>query len=255
MAWSWGGAGSGAASGAAAGSSFGPWGTAIGGTIGAVTGGLGAGQKKDKFRQISALTPEGQKSLADIFNQLNMMQQPGGTYAQSQDYLSKLLSGDPQAYERFAAPYIQNFEQQILPRLGEKFAGIGGGLGGGAGSSSGFAQALGGASGQLQAQLAGLYAQLQQQAAQQAMGQYGNLANLGLGTRAFETTYQPGSTGVMGGLQAGLAQGFGQKAGQRMGSGQGFDWGNWFNSLGNKPDVAGPYGEGQTYNPYTDFQG
>lgn len=167
----------------------------------------------DKFSQQSTLTPEQQNSLKGILSQLGMMQGPGGSYSGAQDYLSKILSGDPGAMSEFEAPYRQEFEQKTVPMLAERFAGLnpmGGGM-----SSSGFAQALGGAGAGLQAQLAGLHGQLRQNAAGQAMGQYNNLAGLGLGTRAFENTYQPGSTGLMGGALTGLGSGLGQMGGMQ----------------------------------------
>src|SRR6202158_4381572 len=131
---------------------------------------------KDKFKQLSNLTPEQQRGLSKIFEQMGLMGGEGGNYQQSQDYLSKMISGDPESYARWAAPYQTGFNEQTIRRPAERNAGMGGGLGGGALSSSGFGQALGGAATQFQSNLSGLYAQLQQQAAQQAMGQYNNLA-------------------------------------------------------------------------------
>lgn len=167
---------------------------------------------KDKMIQQPTQTPEQQQALSGILGQLGGGQ-TGQNYGAAQQYLSKILSGDQGAYNMFASPYLQNFEQQIVPRIAERFAGLGGGLGGGAQGSSGFAQALGGAGAGLQSQLAGLFANLQQNAAGQATGQYNQLANLGLGTRAFENLYQPGSTGLLGGALSGASQGAGQAGG------------------------------------------
>lgn len=225
-----GGALSGAASGAAIGSQFSPgWGTAAGGILGGIMGLLSPG-KKDKNQQLSLQTPEQQQYLQNIFSQLSGQGQAGQNYGQAQNYYGDILGGNPDAYNRFAAPYIQNFEQQILPRLSERFAGLGGGLGGGVGGSSGFGQAIGGAGAGLQAQLANLYAQLQQNAAGQVTGQYNNLAQLGLGQRAFENTYQPGNLGLVGGLAQGVAGGSGQGLGMVLGS----RFGNWMNQGNNK---------------------
>lgn len=170
---------------------------------------------KDEFKQLPTMTGGQQDYLNNVLAQL-MGGGAAGNYGQAQNYLSGILSGDPQAFNQFAAPYIQNFEQQIIPGISERFAGMGGGLGGGATSSSGFGQALGGAGAQLQAQLANLYGNLRQNAAQQAMGQYNYLAGLGLGSRAFENAYQPGSTGIFGGIGSGIGQGAGMAAGAKI---------------------------------------
>ena len=165
----------------------------------------------DKNIQRGTLTGGQQQGLDQILNQLKSMAGQGGAYSGAQNYLQGLLSGDPNAFAQFEAPYRQQFEQQTLPGIAERFAGLnpmGGGL-----SSSGFGQALGGAGAQLQAQLAGLHGGLRNQAVGQAFGQYNQLANQGLGTRAFENQYQPGSGGLFGGLGTGAAQGFGQLGG------------------------------------------
>lgn len=167
----------------------------------------------DEMQQVSTLNPQQQQSLSQLLSQLGMMGGQGGSYSGAHDYLSSLLSGDQNAFSQFEAPYRAEFEQQTIPRLAERFAGLnpmGGGLG-----SSGFAQALGGAGAGLSAQLAGLHGNLRQNASQQAMGQYNNLAGLGLGTKSFENFFRPGDYGLAG--QA--AQGLGAGAGMAMGGG------------------------------------
>jgi hypothetical protein len=168
---------------------------------------------KDELIQAPTYTPEQQQALSSLLGQLGMGGGVGGNYSQSQNYLSRILSGDRGSFDQFAAPFRTEFQEQTVPRLAERFAGLGGGLGGGALGSSGFGQALGGAASQFQSNLSNLYAQMQQNAAQQAMGNYTNLANLGLGSRSFENLYQPGSTGLFGGLTSGFAGGAGQAAG------------------------------------------
>lgn len=186
----------------------------LGQSAGLWKGGKGGGiwnalfGNKDEHQQLSTLNPSQQGGLESILQQLGMMNGQGGAYSGAQNYLSQLLSGDPNAMAEFEAPYRQEFEQKTLPGIAERFAGansMGGGL-----SSSGFGQALGGAGAQLQSQLAGLHGQLRQGAAGQALGQYNNLASLGLGTRAFENSYQPGDTGIFGGLASGAAGAGGQ---------------------------------------------
>lgn len=163
--------------------------------------------KGDRFKQLGTLDPSQQQALQGILGQLGMMGGQGGAYSGAQNYLSQILSGDPNAFAQFEAPYRQEFESRTVPMLAERFAGLnpmGGGL-----SSSGFSQALGGAGAQLQSQLAGLHGALRQGAAGQALGQFNQLANLGLGTRTFENIYQPGSTGLLGGALSGLGSGAG----------------------------------------------
>ena len=182
----------------------------------------------DRMEQVSTQTPEQQQFFQQIFQMLQGMGGQGGSYSGAQNYLAGLLSGDPNAFSQFEAPYRAEFEQQTIPRLAERFAGanaMGGGL-----SSSGFGQALGGAGAGLQAQLAGLHGNLKQNAAGQAMGQFNNLSGMGLGTKAFENTYQPGSTGLLGGAMQGLGAGAGMGLG--MGAAGGASKGlGWLKSL------------------------
>lgn len=166
---------------------------------------------RDQTKQLPTLDPSQRQGLQGILSQLTSMGQPGGAYSGAQNYLSGILNGDPNAFAEFEAPYRREFESRTMPMIAERFAGLnpmGGGL-----SSSGFGQALGGAGADLQAKLAGLHGALRQNASGQAMGQFNNLANLGLGTRSFENVYQPGSTGLIGGAATGAAQGLGQFGG------------------------------------------
>jgi hypothetical protein len=212
----WAGGAAGAGSGALTG--FGVAG-APGAVAGGIIGGLGGlfSGNKDKNKQISTLTPEQQGYLQNIFQQLQQ-DGAGQNYGQANDYLSKILGGDQQSFEQFAAPYRTQFQEQTIPRLSERFSGLGGGLGGGVGSSSGFGQAIGGAASQFNSNLAGLYAQLQQHAAQQAFGQYNTLAGYGLGTQAFQPAYQPGNLGFGGTALSGIFEGVGKGVGQSAGN-------------------------------------
>ena len=156
-------------------------------------------------------TPEQQQFLQQLLGLLGQSQGPGGSYSGAQNYLSSLLSGDPNAFSQFEAPYRQEFEQRTIPGLAERFAGanaMGGGL-----SSSGFGQALGGAGAQLQSQLAGLHGALRQGAAGQALGQFNNLAGLRLGTSSFENVLRPGHGGLFGNALSGLFGGLGTGSG------------------------------------------
>ena len=171
---------------------------------------------KDQLRNVPLLTKEQQSTLSQILGQLGQMQGPTGAYGMAQNRLADLLSGGSDVYNAFAAPYMRQFQEQTIPGLAERFAGFGGR--GGALSSSGFGQGLGAAGAGLQESLASMGAGLQQNALQQALGQYNTLAGLGLGTRAFQPTYQPGTTGLLGGLLSGVGSGFGMGAGLGFGA-------------------------------------
>jgi hypothetical protein len=221
----------GAVSGAAAGSSFGPVGTVAGAVIGGTgaalakdskgKGGSGGifGSKKDQTLQMSNLLPE-QKDL--LLNQIDQLQggPTGQNYGLAQGYLQSLLSNDPNTYNQFAAPYLAQYNQETLPMLQERFAGMGGPMGGGLGSSSGFAQALGASGSRLNADLAGLYANLRQNAANQAFSNYGAQSNMALATRAFQPSFQPGQPGlgasIIGSSASGLADILTKQLGQSL---------------------------------------
>jgi len=215
----WSGAVQGATTGATAGSTVLPgWGTAIG-AIGGALGGLfsnkdKANGQKDQLKQFETLLPEQKAQLMQYLQQVQQMQQPGGNYDLAQQYNKNMLSGDPQAYEKWAAPYQTQFNEQILPGIAERYAGMTGAMGN-PGQSSGFGQAVGGAATQYGSNLAGLYAQLQQQAAQSATNQYNQLGNTGLNTQAFGYSYQPGNLGFLNQAMQGIFGGVGQAAGQK----------------------------------------
>jgi hypothetical protein len=199
----------GAASGAAAGSAFGPGiGTAIGGGLGGLLGLLnGGGSKKDKISQLPMINPQQQQAFSQYWQ--NPIQN-SPLYGAGQDYLMNLLNGNPSAFSAFEAPYMHNFQQNIVPGIAERFAGLG--TGSGAGSSSGLYNSLGQAGRNLQTDLAGLRSGLQMQGLPQALGYaqqpYSNILS-GIGQRTFENTYQPGSTGFFGPVGSGLGTGLG----------------------------------------------
>ena len=177
------------------------------------------GSTKDKTKKIPTMTPGGQQFLDQLFNQLGS----GGlgqSNTNAMGLLNQLMNPSSQATQQFTQPYMDQFNQQIVPGLAERFAGAGA-LGGGL-SSSGFGQSLSAAGGNLQNTLAALKSQLGMQAANQLMGQYSNLAGMGLNSRPFGYTYQPGGPGV---LQSALT-GYSQAGFPGLQEG-----GDWFKSL------------------------
>lgn len=118
-------------------------------------------------RQLSTVTDQ-QKQLMDVLGQLG---------------LSGLGRGAD--FAPIAQNARQQFDQQSIPGIAERFSGLG------AQNSSAFGQQLGGAAAGLESNLAGL--QSQHNLGQQ--GLYAHLAQLGLGNQ-FENQYSPAQPGL-----------------------------------------------------------
>lgn len=157
----------------------------------------------DKLKKVPTGTSQQQQFGNQLIGLLQQMMQPQGGYGQAQQYHQNILGGGPQAFQDFAEPYLQQFQEQIAPRIAEQFAGMG------ALSSSGFGQALGGAGAGLQSQLAQLFSQLQQQSAGQQYGQFNTLGQLGLGYQPFAYQNKKGSQGFLGPLAGSAFQALG----------------------------------------------
>jgi len=127
----------------------------------------------------------------DLIQFLQQMMGQGGGLNQANQYDQSLLGKGPEAFNQFSQPYLQQFNEQVVPGIAERFAGQG------ALSSSGFGQALGGAATGLQSQLAQLFSQLQGQAAGRQQNQFGNLSQLGLNYSPFAYHEKQGSTGFL----------------------------------------------------------
>lgn len=155
------------------------------------------------YNSFSTLNPQQGQLLQQLLGQLIGQGGQGGLGNQSFNYLSELLSNSPESFEKFSAPYMRQFNEQILPGIAERFAG----LGAGSQSSSAFQQALGQASTGLQENLAALRGQLQLQALPQALNSLQSL----LGMSTFGLAPKPQSFGKQFGLN--LASGLGQGIG------------------------------------------
>ena len=149
---------------------------------------------KDQTKKLETYTPEQQRQLSSLLSLLSPEGALGQGYGQSLGRLQEMLDPNSAAQQRFTAPYMQQFQEQTVPQLAERFAGAGGG----ALSSSGFGQALSSAAGGLQSNLAQLKGQLQQQAIQDILGQYQNLSQMGLGAKPFGYQHIQGSPGLLG---------------------------------------------------------
>lgn len=135
----------------------------------------------------------------DLISLLQQMMSQGGGFNAANQYDQSLLGQGPEAFNKFSQPYLQQFNEQMLPQIAERFAGQG------ALSSSGFGQALGGAASGLQAQLAQLFSQLQGQAAQRQQGQFQNLSQVGLNYQPFAYHEKQGSQGFVAPFLTALA--------------------------------------------------
>jgi len=167
----------------------------------------------DKLKKVDTATKE-QKSLHNnILAQAMGLAGEGGGYNQAQQYYNSFLQPGNEAFQNFSAPFMNQFEEQILPQIAERFAGAG------ALSSSGFGQALGGAGAGLQAQLAQLFAQLQSQAAGAQTQQYNQLAQTGLNFQPFGYVTKQGSGGMLNPLLSGIGGALGGPIGSALGSG------------------------------------
>jgi hypothetical protein len=165
----------------------------------------------DKLKKVATGTPEQQGLHNNVISQAMGLSQGG--YQHAQDYYNSLFEPGNQAYENFASPFMNQFEEQILPQIAERFAG------GGALSSSGFGQALGGAGAGLQAQLAQLFAGLQSKAAESQTNQYNQLTQYGLNYQPFAYNKQQGSQGMLGPLATGLGTALGGPLGGALAGG------------------------------------
>jgi len=201
--------------------------------------------------------PTGTKEQEALHNAMlaqamGMTQGQGGYNLANQHFNSLLGPNQGQAFEQFSSPYMQQFMEQMLPQIAERFAG------GGALSSSGFGQALGGASSNLQAQLAQLFSHLQGQAAQSQYGQYNQLAQTGLSHQPFAYNKQEGSAGFLGTFLAAAGGALGGPIGSALGSGIGGGISSLFKQK--SPQAMNALGFGQAglyptqgnYNPYAD---
>lgn len=153
-----------------------------------------------EMKQQSALTPQQQEFQSMLLNML------GGSSGMGFDFINQILSGDEEAFKDFEAPIKRQFEQEVVPGIAERFAGMGSG---GAQNSSAMMQTMGRAGSELSQNLAQLRSGLKMGALQQLQGL------MGLGQqKSVENVYDPGAYGVVGGMLQGAGEGAG-KAGMQ----------------------------------------
>lgn len=173
--------------------------------------------KQPKMKQLPSLAPYQQQFLQNVYD--NPLQS-NPLYQQGSQFLQNLYGG--QGDQAFEAPYMQNFQQNIVPQLANQFAGQG--TGAGALNSSGFQNSLAQAGRNLQTDLAGLRSQRQLQGLPMLLQQAQAPTQQGfqgLGYSPFQYHQQPGTQGLLpgllGGIGGGIGQGFGLGYGSQLG--------------------------------------
>lgn len=170
-------------------------------------------QKFDPYRS-------GQKGLLDKlarhFPSHKLDIERSGLYNRGYNYLKDLFSPDSEAMAAFEAPYLRQFNEEIIPSIAERFTQ----LGAGSQSSSAFNQALAQQAGSLQERLASLRTGMQMSALPQALGyaqapvqSYFNRASLALGSPGIQQMAIPNTPGFGQQFGGALAGGLGQGAG------------------------------------------
>jgi len=174
--------------------------------------------KRGKTEQLSTMSPEQQEYLRRLYSGGGLESNP--LFQSGSSYLQELLNGSPEAYERMSAPYLEQFNQQIVPGLAQTFAGAG--TGSGALSSSGFQQSLAQAGRGLQSDLAAMREGMRMQGLNSALSyaqqpEANRLA--GLGRSPFENVRSQGTMGLLPSFLSNIAGGYGGAYGYRRGYG------------------------------------
>lgn len=153
---------SGGLAGGGLGSAFGPVGIGVGSVLGGI-GGLLSRPKSSKIRQASTLSPQQEQTLNPFYQGLGDANQGG------LEQLMQLLNYQPQGQQEMEQPLFEQFQQQVIPGILERFLGSGNSKG-----SGGLNQAIGQGLRGLGGDIASMRAQQQQGAAgirQQAIQQ------------------------------------------------------------------------------------
>lgn len=216
--------------------------------LAALAGGLAtsAGNKffsgsKEKHKNVPTLTKEQLPLLQQLIN-AGMGPGAGGAFGEAADYYRGNLGNNPQDFNAFAAPELRRFHEDIIPGLGEQFAGMGaGGL-----SSSGFRNAAVGAGTDLSERLAQIRANLRNQSA----AGLANTGQAGLGNFSASRMTQPGSEGFFSSISP--------AAGKAVGTYLGDQFTNLLSQKNNQSSEpvgrnTSPYGQTYTSQPLTDF--
>ena len=158
---------------------------------------FGKGEKSGQFQQF---TPQQQGLQQQVI---------GGTQSGLPDlfqYLTQILSNDPELMKQFQAPSLRMFEEQIKPGIAERFSAMG------AQDSSAFAESLGEAGKSLAESLAAQQAQLKSNAGTQLQ----QMLSPSLQS-SFENYFRPATKGLVRGVSEAGAQAAGTALGIKWG--------------------------------------
>ncbi len=178
---------------------------------------------RPKTHQVSTQT-QGQQGLQQ---QLQQGLQGGQSNIPGMGYLQQLMSDDPSAFEAYEKPMMNQFNQEIIPGIAERFSG----MGMGSRNSGAFQQQVAGAAGRLSENLGAQRSNLRQGAMQQLMGMYGQAMQ-----PSFQNIGQPNYgivPGILGGMGAGAGYGMSNAFsrlmpwGQQQGGMGGYGQQNW----------------------------
>lgn len=179
---------------------------------------FGGGQ--DKPQQIPTMNRQQQQLLN---SNIQRLQQMGIPFDQAIQMLQGYMDPNSEQFKNFEAPYMQQFQQETIPMLAERFAGAG--AQGGALSSSGFGQALGTAGANLQTNLAQMKSQMGMNAGNSLMNMYSGLSGQSLGAQPFAYYQQDKGSGGLPNFAATAGQGL-LNAGMAGYMNKGFGQGN-----------------------------
>lgn len=126
------------------------------------------------------------KQRSTIDNLLDMVKggQTGQNMGAGQDWLSSLFN-DPEFFKQFEAPLQRQFQEETIPGLANRFAGMGSG---GSTGSTGFRNQATREAGNLSTNIGALRGGMQQQGVNQASQNYFNMLQQGL--TPYKNVYQ-----------------------------------------------------------------
>jgi hypothetical protein len=189
----------------------------------------------EQHENVSTLRPE-QEPLYEQAVNAGLNPGAGGAFGDAADYYRDLLSNDSQTAQMLEAPELRRFNEQIIPDIGEQFAGMGaGGL-----SSSGFRNSAINAGTDLSERLGAIRANLRNQGAQGLQ----NIGQTGLNNYSKDVVTQPGTEGLLSQAAPLIGTAIGSFAGP-FGSAAGAAAGNWLKNSwggGNVGQNSSPYG-------------
>lgn len=165
--------------------------------------------KKERIERAPRLTQEQQSLLSNLMRGGGIGQMP--LYQAGGGLLQQILGGQDTGAAALEAPAMRQFQEEIVPGIAERFAGL---LD--SGGTSAFPQALGQAGAGLAERLAAMRSQRQMGALGPALqyAQAPGAQQLGLlGIPAFESMLRPETGGILGGALSGLGAGAGMAAG------------------------------------------